>query len=144
MILLSPNKRIICTLNNSTTFHCAMLHKKPYHYIMLSRERIKTLNIDINEEFLVEIVPDISEFGMEMSEELKEVLYSDPEGKILFDQITSGKKRSIIYLISKTKNPQLQIEKSSVFLEHLKRNKGKFDPIIFQDDYRKFRENNKF
>lgn len=121
-----------------------MLHKKPYHYIMLSRERIKTLNIDINDEFLVEIVPDISEFGMEMSEELKEVLYSDPEGKILFDQITSGKKRSIIYLISKTKNPQLQIEKSSVFLEHLKRNKGKFDPIIFQDDYRKFRENNKF
>ncbi len=144
MILLSPDKRIICTLNNSLTFQCGMLPKNPYHYIMLSRERIKTLNLDINDELLVEIIPDKSEFGIEISEEFQEVLFSDPDGQMLFEKLTPGKKRSVIYLISKTKNPQLRIEKAFVVLEHLKRNKGKFDPTNYQEEYRIFRKNNAF
>jgi hypothetical protein len=140
MILVAPNKRIICSINNQLSFNCGMIPKKPYHYIMLNKERIKTLNINENEEFLVEITPDISEFGFEICEELQEVLFSDPEGELLFKKLTSGKQRSIIYLISKTKNSQLRIEKSFVILEHLKRNKGIFDPIVFQEDYRNFKE----
>ena len=144
MIKIAPNKRIVCTLNNELTFHCGMLPKKDYHYIMLSKERIKTLNLDINNEFLVEIVADKSEFGANLSEEFQEVLELDPAAKILFNRLTSGKQRSIIYLISKTKSSQLRIEKSFVLLEHLKRNKGKFDSIVYQEDYRIFREKNTF
>ena len=40
MILLTPKKRIICTINNLYTFHCAMIPKNPFHYIMLSKEKI--------------------------------------------------------------------------------------------------------
>jgi hypothetical protein len=144
MILLSPNKRIICTLNNSLTFHCAMIPKKTFHYIMLGRNKIKTLNLDINDTFLVEIIPDTSELGFEICEELEEVLFSDPEGNLLFEKLTSGRKRSFLVYLSKTKNSQLKIEKSFVFLEHLKRNKGRFDPILFQEDYKKFRNKNTF
>jgi hypothetical protein len=75
MISLSSDKRIICTLNNVMTFHCAMIPKKPFHYIMLNRERIKTLNLDINDELSVEIIPDKTEFGFEICEELQEVLF---------------------------------------------------------------------
>jgi hypothetical protein len=32
MILLAPNKRIICTINNTLTFHCAMIPKKTFHF----------------------------------------------------------------------------------------------------------------
>ncbi|MBC7523251.1 MAG: hypothetical protein H7239_02270 [Flavobacterium sp.] len=144
MILLSPNKRVICTLNNTIRFHCGMIPKGTYHYIMLNKERIKILNIDENKEVLVALTPDKSEFGFEICEELQEVLFSDPDGELLFKKLTSGKQRSIIYLISKTKNSQLRIEKSFVILEHLKRNKGKFDPILFQEDCRKFGAQNKF
>jgi Bacteriocin-protection, YdeI or OmpD-Associated len=143
MILLSPNKRIICTINNALTFHCAMIPKKTFHYIMLGRDKIKTLKLDPNEEFLVEILPDTSELGFEICEEFQEVLFSDPEGNALFEKLTPGRKRSFLVFISKTKNSQLKIEKCFVFLEHLKRNKGKFDPIIFQEDCRIFREKNK-
>ncbi len=79
---------------------------------------------------------------MHICEELQEVLFSNPNGNSLFEKLTSGKKRSIIYLILKVKNPELRIEKSFVLLEHLKRNKGKFEPILFQEDLRNFRAKN--
>ena len=144
MIKIAPNKRIICTLNNDINFHCGMLPKKDYHYIMLSKDKIKTLNLDINNQFWVDIVADKSEFGANLSEEFQEVLESDPDGKMLFNKLTSGKQRSIIYLISKTKSSQLKIEKTFVFIEHLKRNKGNFNPIVYQEDCRIFREKNTF
>lgn len=144
MIKIAPNKRIICTLNNTLTFHCAMIPRKNYHFIMLGKDKIKTLNLDINDEFLVEIILDESEFGADMSEEFQEVLASDPDGKILFDKLTPGKQRSIIYFISRTKSSHLKIEKTFVFVEHLKRNKGKFDPIAYQEECRIFRLKNSF
>lgn len=142
MIKHTTEKRTICTINNSLTFHCAMILKKPFHYIMLSKEKIKALKLDIHNEISVEIVPDTSEFGMEICDELQEVLFSDPDGNLLFEKLTSGRKRSILYMISKTKNPQLKIEKSFVVLEHLKRNKGKFDLLLFNEDYKNFRDKN--
>ena len=141
---IAPNKRLICTLNNSLTFHCAMIPRKNYHFIMLGKDKIKTLNIDINDDFEVEIIPDASEFGAEISEEFQEVLFSNPDGKLLFDKLTAGKQRNIIIFISRIKSSQLKIEKSFVFLEHLKRKKGKFDPIEYQNECREFRLKNSF
>jgi Bacteriocin-protection, YdeI or OmpD-Associated len=143
ILKIAPNKRIICTINSSLTFHCAMNPKKTFHYVMLGRDKIKTLKLDPNEEFIVEILPDTSELGFEICEELEEVLFSDPEGNALFEKLTPGRKRSFLVFISKTKNSQLKIEKCFVFIEHLKRNKGKFDPIVYQEDCRIFREKNK-
>lgn len=144
MIKIVPNKRIICQINNKLDFHCGMLPKSSFHYIMLSKEKTKILNLKINDEIQVEIFPDSSEFGMNICEELTEVLMSDNEGKILFEKLTSGKQRSIIYLISKTKNAQLRIEKSFVLIEHLKRNKGKIDFRVYQEDWKIFKEKNTF
>ena len=142
MTKIASDKRIICTINNSLTFQCAMIPKKPFHYIMLNKDKIKALKINVNDEILVEILPDKSEFGMEICEELQEVLASDDDGNLLFQKLTPGKKRSIFYMLSKTKNTQLKIEKSFVFVEHLKRNKGKFDFQIYQEDCKNFRDKN--
>lgn len=107
---------------------------------MVSKEKIAALKLNANDEILVEIVPDESEFGMEICEELQEVLATDHEGNLLFEKLTTGGKRSLIYLISKTKNPQIRIEKSFVLITHLKRNKGKFDFELFDKDYKNFRD----
>ncbi len=144
MIKIVPNKRIICTINNNLTFHCAMIPKNPYHFIMLSKEKIKTLGLNINDAISVEIIPDKSEYGMEMCEEFQEVLFSDPDGNSLFEKLTPGKKRSIIYLISNTKNSQSKIEKSLILLEHLKQNKGVFDFKIYNEDYKNFKRKKTF
>ena len=143
MILLAPSKRIICTINNKFTFHCAMIPKNPFHYIMLSKDKIKELKLNGDEEFLVEIIPDKSEFGIDIYSEFKEVLDSDEIGKKWFTKLTPGKQRSLIYLMNKTKNANLKIEKCFVILDHLKRNKGTLDFELLNQDFKEYRNKQK-
>ena len=44
MILLAPNKRIVCTINNEFTFRCAMQSKVTFYFLMLNKETIKKYN----------------------------------------------------------------------------------------------------
>ena len=143
MILLSVNKRIVCTINDCYTFHCAMIPKNPFHYIMLSKEKIAALKLNINDEISVEVIADKSEYGIDLSEEFQEVLNSDENGKILFKKLTPGKQRSLIYLMNKTKNTTLKIEKCFVILEHLKRNKGSLDLELLNQDFKNYRNQQK-
>jgi hypothetical protein len=142
MLQLSPDKRLVCTLNNAHTFCCAMMPKTTFHYILLNKAIFEKLKLSQNDEILVEIVPDKSKYGIAISEEMQEVLNSDFDGNTWFEKLTAGKQRSIIYLISKTKNPQSRIEKSFVLMEHLKRNKGQFDFKIFNEDCKNFKSKN--
>ncbi len=81
--------------------------------MMLGKDRIKSLHLHPNEEFLVEIISDTSEFGANIAKEFLEVLESDPDGKLLFDKLTPGRKRNIIIFVSRIKSSQLKIEKPS-------------------------------
>ena len=138
MILEAKDKRIICTINNDYTFHCAMQSKVTFYFIMLNQETCKKYNYNENDKVSVEIIADKSKYGMEISEEFEEVLFSDPEGEIWFNKLTDGKKRSLIFLTNKTKNSQLRIEKCFVVLEHLKRNKGSLDLQLLIEDFKNF------
>ena len=40
----AKDKRVVCTLNGNFSFHCAMLPKGTFHYILLNREISKKLN----------------------------------------------------------------------------------------------------
>ncbi|WP_395052668.1 hypothetical protein [Flavobacterium sp.] len=110
---------------------------------MLSKEKIKELKLNINDEISVEIIADKSEYGIDISEEFQEVLDSDENGKILFEKLTPGKQRSLIYLMNKTKNTTLKIEKCFVILEHLKRNKGSLDLELLNQDFKNYRNQQK-
>ncbi len=143
MLKIAPDKRIICALNNSLSFHCAMMPKGTFHYILVNNEICKKLNLNVNDEIKVEIVKDDSKYGINISEELEEVLFSDPEGSLLFHRLTSGKQRSLIHIINKVKNSQTKIEKSFVILEHLKRQKGTLDFKALQADFKEFAQKNK-
>ena len=138
MILLAPDKRIICTINNEFTFHCAMQSKVTFYFLMLNKETIKKYNYYENQEVSIEIIANNSKYGMPISEEFEEVLASDPDGEIWFEKLTDGKKRSLIFLTNKTKNPQLKIEKCFVVLEHLKRNRGQLDLQLLNEDFKNF------
>ena len=80
---------------------------------------------------------------MPISEEFSAVLASDPDREIWFEKLTDGKKRSLIFLTNKTKNPQLKIEKCFVVLEHLKRNRGQLDLQLLNADFKSFNNNKK-
>lgn len=139
IILKTKDKRIICTINSDYKFHCALLSKKTFYFIMLSQEVCKKNNYQENDFVELEIVPDKSKYGMEISEEFEEVLFSDPDGNIMFEKLTNGKKRSLIFLISKVKNSQSRIEKCFVILEHLKRYNGRLDFKRLNEDFKNFK-----
>lgn len=144
MLKTATDKRIICTINNSVTYHCAMMPKGSFHYILVNNELCKKLKLQLNDEVAVEIIKDDSKYGMNISEELEEVLFSDPEGSLLFHQLTAGKQRSLIHIVNKFKNSQTKIEKSFVILEHLKKQKGVLDFKKLNDDFKEFAQKNTF
>lgn len=86
------------------------------------REKLK---IDDGDTVDVELVADTSKYGLPMPEELAEVLRQDAEGKTLFHQLTPGKRRSLIYIVSNAKGIDRRIRAALVVLEHLKDNEGK-------------------
>lgn len=118
-------RRVICTLNGTETFPCALM---PYHgifYVMVNKERRSRLGLSAGSQVTVELTPDESKYGMPMPEEFEEVLGQDPEGSELFHSLSSGRQRSIIYGVAKLKDTDKRIHTALVFIEHLKRNGGK-------------------
>ena len=144
MLQLAPDKRIKCTLNNEMTVSRAMSPKGDINYILLNKDVLKKCKLEIGDEVSVELQPDVSKYGIDITEEMEEVLFSDPEGSDLFHKLTPGVQRSLIYIINKIKSSQLRIERSFVILEHLKKMKGKVDGKILQQDFKEFRNKMKF
>lgn len=137
---ITEMKRIVCQINHLKPFHCAMLPHKNYHYILINKEIFKKLQIQKGEIVSVMIEQDKSKYGLPLSEEMQEVLNADPEGNDLFQRLTPGKKRTLIHLVNKVKNPTLKIEKSFVILDHLKNHRGNLDFRNLQEDFK----NNRF
>ena len=144
MLAISPDKRIKCTLNSTLTVSRAMSPKGDFHYILLNKDVLKKCNLEIGDEVSVELQPDQSKYGIDITEEMEEVFYSDPEGTALFDKLTPGVQRSLIYIVNKIKSSQLRIERSFVILEHIKKMKGKVEYEILQQDFKDYRNKMKF
>lgn len=144
MLIESPSKRIKCTLNNEITVSRAMSPKGDIHYILLNKEVLKKCKLAIGDEVDVELEPDVSKYGIDITEEMEEVLFSDPEGNNLFEKLTPGVQRSLIYFINKIKSSQLRIERSFIILEHLKKMKGKIDNEVLKQDFKEYRNKMKF
>jgi hypothetical protein len=121
------NRRVICTVNDTLTLHCALMPNKDTWFIMLNQEVRKKLKIAVNQDIKVVLAMDDSEYGMPMAEELREVLYQDPIADQYFHALTPGKQRSLIYLINKIKSPDIRILKCLVISDHLTANSGKID-----------------
>ena len=132
-------KRVVCTLKDEMTFHAAMLPKGDYHYILLNKDRYKKLQLSEGLKIKVNLDKDESEYGINISEEMTEVLFADPDGNFHFQNLTPGKKRSLIHLVNKIANSQKKIEKTFIILEHLKNQKGKLDFQILNEDFKNSR-----
>lgn len=112
-------------ISNKTTieFHGALkLDKSSGDYkVMFSKEKQKTLGLVLGDEFSIQLFEDTSKYGVEMPEELEAVLQSDYNAFTIFESLTAGQKRSIIYAIKKIKNSQTRIDKSLIACDNLQR-----------------------
>ncbi|MFY0605246.1 MAG: YdeI/OmpD-associated family protein [Cyclobacteriaceae bacterium] len=126
-MLAGGANRFICQLNNRQTIHSGIMSSKEYRYILINKKVMQTLELDVGSDVNVTIKVDESKYGMELPIEFEEVLNSDPKGSEYFEQLTPGKQRNLIYIVSKVKNVDSRISKSLAIMEHLNATSGKLD-----------------
>jgi hypothetical protein len=126
--LVKTSRRVLATLNTTITFPCALMPDGNGQYFININKEIRTkLKASKETVLTVSIVSDTSEYGMPMPEELAELLLQDEEGQLVFDKLTPGKKRTLIYLVGKVKSSDIRITKSIKIINYLKSVNGKLD-----------------
>lgn len=124
---LAGNKRVRCTVGGKHTFQAALLSAGGgQHYILANKALRTALGLDEGSTVAVELQADNSEYGMEMCEELRECLELDPEAAALFESLTPGKKRTLIYWVANVKSSNKRIQRSVVLLRYLVESGGAF------------------
>ena len=115
--------------NNKIDFYAAIKRDKSSgdFKMMFSKQKQKELSLSIGDEFTIQLFEDTSKYGVEMPEELDAVLLSDYEAYEIFESLTAGKKRSIIYGLIRFKSSQQKIDKALIMCENLKRRN--FEPM---------------
>lgn len=118
----------------SDSFQCALLPWGDGFYIIVNKKKRDALGIVAGDIVDVVLVRDESKYGLPMPEEFEEVLKQDPEGDRLFHGLTTGKQRSILYLLSQPKNIDVRIHQALRIIEHLKENEGKIiDSKLYEE-----------
>lgn len=109
--------------------------KKSGNYCMMfSNNNQKALGLFQNDYFEMQLFEDTSKYGVEVPEELEAVFLSDYDAYAIFETLTPGKQRSIIYAIIRIKNTQSRIDKALIMCENLKR--GHLNPYtILKPNY---------
>lgn len=121
------HRRVLIWIKESGPFHMALMKAKECWYVLVNQELRKKLNLEEDNVFSVKIEKDRSEFGHDVPEEFQMLLHQDNVGNDYFRALTTGKQRSLIYLVTTVKNSESRMKKSLAILHHLKLAKGKLD-----------------
>lgn len=122
------DRRVITKVNSTVKYHCAIYGDGEGGFrILLNRERVKKLGLVRGETINVELEKDRSEYGVPMSEELREVLDQNPEADELFHKLTKGTQRTLIYWSDNVKSSDIKIRRALVMTNHLVNQGGKPD-----------------
>jgi Bacteriocin-protection, YdeI or OmpD-Associated/Domain of unknown function (DUF1905) len=114
-------KRVICRLNDSVEFHCALLTKKESgHFINIGASILKKANLKLGDVVSLTFSEDTTVYQFDMPEEFTELLYQDPDAFAIFEGLTDGNKRSLIYLVNMVKSSEKRIERALRIVEKLK------------------------
>ena len=130
-------KRFLCSINNGDTFHASLIPAGAGQYfIKVNKELRKKNHLAIGSPCAVTLYQDTSEYGIQLPEEMKELLFQDPEGDLYFHKLTPGKQRSLLFIVDKIKSPEKRLEKSLIIINHLKEQKGSLDFKILHQDFK--------
>ena len=97
------------------------------YFINVNKDHQKGLKIQPGDDLSVSLVPDESEYGLPMPEELAELMKQDPEGDKIFHQLSRGKQRTLLHLIGKPKSAEIRLRKAITIINYLKEGNGKLD-----------------
>ncbi len=114
--------RLICTIDNLVSYRCGLNHLGDGNfYLIVSGKRLKALGKNLGDLVAFSIEEDPDQLGVAIPEVLEVLLAQDPEAKSIFDVLTDGKKRSLIYAILKVKDLDKQVRIALDFLNEQNR-----------------------
>ena len=114
-------QRLFCSINKHPKFQCGMMALgEGRGYITVSKKKLKEFSITLGDKIDVTLEPDKSEFGMEVPEELIEIVAQDTEAEKRFMSISGSKQRNIIYYVIGVKNSDKRIERALKLINNLK------------------------
>lgn len=127
-LISGKDRRVVCTLNDKKKFQCALMPDGDHYWFININKRLRdTLKLQVGEKINVKLEKDNSEYGLPVTEELKELLDQDQEGNSLFHSLTPGKQRNLIYIAGQVKNPAKRLTRALVIVNHLKIHNGQIN-----------------
>jgi hypothetical protein len=121
------DRRVVCKVNDLHSIQSALMPYPDGYFILVNVNIVKKLKLRIGDDVTLQLDKDHSEYGLPMPESLSALLEQDVEGNGFFEQLTPGKKRTLIYLVGNVKNIDSQLNKGMAILDHLKMENGKLD-----------------
>ena len=127
-LINGTDRRVVCKVNDTVKYHCAIHADGIGGYrIMLNQTRCKKFGLVRGEAINVELEKDLSEYGVPIGEELREVLDQNLEADRLFHSLTRGRQRTLIYWTNNVKSSDIKIRRALVMTDHLVNQRGKPD-----------------
>jgi hypothetical protein len=115
------SSRVLCKINDDISLHCAFMPKKEGgFFINIGSTILNKLKLKEGDKISVVFSEDNSEHQFDMSEEFEEVLATDPEANNIFQSLTKGNQRGLIYVVSQVKSSEKKIERALKVTEKLK------------------------
>jgi len=110
--------RLKCEIDDKISYSCGLNHLGDGNFfIIVATKYLKQLKKGLGETVRFRIYEDPNPLGVEEPEVLKALIEQDSNAKSAYNQLTDGKKRSLIYMIRGTKNIDSQVSKTLDFLE---------------------------
>jgi hypothetical protein len=121
-------KRVVATLNEAESYQCALMPMGQGSYFLNVNKKLRDkLGLKVGMPVRIRLVPDESEYGLPMPEELAELFKLDDEGDRLFHALTPGKQRTLLYIIGSAKSSDARIGRALAVVDHLKAHAGKIN-----------------
>ncbi|PRX56278.1 YdeI/OmpD-associated family protein [Flagellimonas meridianipacifica] len=113
--------RMICTIDEKVSYRCGLNHLGDGNFfIIVAGKYLDALEKELGDQVHYQIEEDPDQLGVDMPEVLAVFLEQEPESRAIFNKLTDGKKRSIIYQIIKIKDIDAQIRLIRDFLTEQK------------------------
>lgn len=103
--------RMICTIDNAVSYRCGLNHLGDGNfYVIVAGKYLDKLNKELGEEVNFKIEEDPDQLGVDVPEVLTVFLEQDLDSKAIYNKLTDGKKRSLIYSFNKLKDIDKQVK----------------------------------
>lgn len=132
-LIENRNRRVLVSINGNKPLQCAIMSGSDFDFVFLSRSVVEKLHLEEDQSLLLALKKDISEFGMDIPEELAVMLQQDAVAQSYFEKLTPGRQRALIQIVCRVKNPESRINKALAICHHLKESEGQLDFKILNE-----------